>query len=272
MPNKTATRPIIVIGDAHGDYHAFAAALIHAGLMDPSLNWTGGKTILVQTGDIIDRGADPLQIDKLLDTLQPLARKAGGMIARLVGNHELEILRKNYFITSLPYYQIEPFRGKLVDGILSGKWVAAYAARGLLVTHAGVCDELFAVLKQEISPAKPTALKIAAHINKIFKEAADIGRYRHPIFNVSAHRGGSDKFGGIFWEDLSALLDSHAQNPYIQIVGHTIVKEITPSEDGKIIAVDVGMHNVFDGTFEYLKIKGKKINIMKITGDADEKN
>lgn len=262
MPSKN-TRDIIIIGDAHGDFHSFAAALIYAGLMDPELNWTGGKTILVQTGDIIDRGPDPLQIDKLLDTLQPLARKAGGQVVRLVGNHELEILRRNYFITSLPYYQIEPFRCKLIDGILAGKWTAAYAAQGILATHAGVCDALFAVLKHEARPAKPTASKIAGHINKIFKAAAASGGYKHPIFNVSRYRGGSDNFGGIFWEDLSDLIKSHIC-PFTQVVGHSCVEEISHSEDRKIIAVDVGMSKVFRGEFEYLRIKGKNLDIVRI--------
>jgi hypothetical protein len=269
MPKNTP-RPVTAIGDAHGDYHALAAVLIHAGLMDAELNWAGGKTILVQIGDILDRGSAPLQIDELFDVLQPKARKAGGEIVRLVGNHELEILRKNYFITSLPYFQIEPFRRKLIDAIAAGSWRAAYSARGFLFTHAGVCDSLYSVLKQEAGTdgKKMTESKTAEHINKVFKEAAASGDYKHPIFNVSYVRGGSERFGGIFWEDLSSLFANHALCPFRQIVGHTVVKEITVSPEARIIAVDVGMGKVFNGGFEYLKIGGKKsARVVKITGD-----
>ena len=103
-------RPLLAIGDAHGQYHEFAAVLIDSGLMSIELEWTGKNAILLQTGDVLDRGPMPLEIDKLLDILQPQAKASGGEIIRLIGNHELEILRKNYFITSLPYAFIEPYR------------------------------------------------------------------------------------------------------------------------------------------------------------------
>lgn len=265
MAKKQKIRPITAIGDAHGDYHSFAALLMHAGLMDVELNWVGGRTILLQTGDILDRGSAPLQIDHLLDVLQPQARKAGGDIIRLVGNHELEILRKNYFITSLPYFQIEPFRRKLMDGILSGSWQAAYSGRGFLFTHAGVCDYLYNILKEEIGGDKVTEKKTASHINKLFKESVKTSFYKHPIFNVSHIRGGSDRFGGIFWEDLSSLFNNHSLCPFNQVVGHTVVPEITVAPGNKVIDIDVGMHKVFNGQFEYLEIKGKnKLQIIKV--------
>lgn len=264
--NKHTPRPIIAIGDAHGEYHSFAAVLIHAGLMDPDLNWTGGKTILVQMGDILDRGSDPLHIDKLLDVLQLQAKKAGGDIIRLIGNHELEILRKNYFITSLPYFQVEPFRKKLIRGIEHGRLTAAYSARGFLFTHAGICDNLFAFLKTEIPyKGKPSPIAFAKYINKTFKEAVKTSNYHNPIFNVSYIRGGSERFGGIFWEDISSILHNHDLCPFRQIIGHTSVPSISHSEDGKIIAIDVGMARVFEGEFEYLKIRGaKKVTICKV--------
>jgi len=272
MPAKAKTvkkqqKALVAIGDAHGDYHAFAAVLIDAGLMDAELNWTGGKTTLVQMGDILDRGQAPLQIDGLLDMLGAQAKKAGGRIVRLVGNHELEILRKNYFITSLPYFQIEPFRYKLIKGILSGAWQAAYGARGFLFTHAGVCDFLFTALKQEINKPAPTITAYSAHINKVFKEAVKTGSYRHPIFNVSYIRGGSDQFGGIFWEDLSSLFANHQLCTFKQIVGHTAIPEVLMAPDERVIAIDVGMKKVFLGQFEYLNVKtGGKIKTVKLTG------
>lgn len=254
---KKHLRPIIAIGDAHGEYYAFAAVLIHAGLMDPELNWTGGKTILVQSGDILDRGDSPLQIDNLLDILQVQARAAGGDIIRIIGNHELEILRKNFFITSLPYFQVASFRSKLINGVLSGKWCAAYSARGFLFTHAGVCDTLYALIREELPGEKPTEAKMAAHINEIFRESVESGHYRHHIFNVSYIRGGSDRFGGIFWEDFSSLLRNHQLCPFRQVIGHTTVSEVVMASDKKIIAIDVGMNKVFSGGFEYLKINGR---------------
>ena len=86
---KSKFRKIYAIGDAHGNYYSFSAVLICAGIMDPELNWTAGNSIVVQMGDILDRGDSPLEIDRLLDVLAIQAKKAGGQIIRLVGNHEL---------------------------------------------------------------------------------------------------------------------------------------------------------------------------------------
>ncbi len=250
---RNKLHPVYAIGDAHGNYFSFSAVLIAAGIMDPELNWTAGKATVIQIGDILDRGDSPLEIDRLLDILAGQALKAGGRLVRLVGNHELEILRKNYFITSLPFFQIDAFRRKLIRGILSGAWQAAYSARNCLFTHAGVCDSLYAVLRNEIGIKKPSLSKIASHINDVFYNAVKEESFRHEIFNVSYLRGGRDRYGGIFWEDLSAILESHSYFPYKQVIGHSRTGKIINSQDEKIIAIDVGMEKVFAGEFEYLE-------------------
>jgi len=47
-----------------------------------------GKTHLVQLGDVPDRGPDTRKILDLLIKLEPQARKAGGYVHALIGNHE----------------------------------------------------------------------------------------------------------------------------------------------------------------------------------------
>lgn len=79
---------IVAIGDLHGDYDKFADMLRTAGLIDASNNWTGGHTHLVQLGDVPDRGAQTRMILDLLMRLEPQARRAGGYVHALIGNHE----------------------------------------------------------------------------------------------------------------------------------------------------------------------------------------
>ena len=79
---------IVAIGDLHGDYGAFEEVLTRADLMDEDGEWAGGDTIVVQTGDIADRGPDSRKIIAHLKELQEQAEASGGQIIALVGNHE----------------------------------------------------------------------------------------------------------------------------------------------------------------------------------------
>src|ERR1700754_4637912 len=48
---------VVAIGDIHGEGPGLVAILQAAGLIDGERKWSGGTTRLVQTGDILDRGA-----------------------------------------------------------------------------------------------------------------------------------------------------------------------------------------------------------------------
>ncbi len=79
---------IVAVGDLHGDYDAFRAIVEDAGLVNGRGKWIGGKTIFVQTGDIPDRGPDTLKIIRHLMKLEKQARRKGGRVVPLIGNHE----------------------------------------------------------------------------------------------------------------------------------------------------------------------------------------
>jgi len=79
---------VVAIADLHGDYGQYIKAMQSAGLIDESGKWSGGKTHLVQTGDIPDRGPDTIKIIKSLEKLAKQAKKAGGYVHLLIGNHE----------------------------------------------------------------------------------------------------------------------------------------------------------------------------------------
>ena len=79
---------VVVFGDLHGDYAKFHDMLVEAGLVDSRDNWSGGKTHLVQVGDVPDRAPDTRKILDLMIKLEPQARRAGGYLHALIGNHE----------------------------------------------------------------------------------------------------------------------------------------------------------------------------------------
>jgi hypothetical protein len=87
-PAKAAGERIVAVGDLHGDYDAWIDIARAAGLVDTKNRWAGGRTILVQAGDIVDRGPDSLKIIRHLRKLEKEAAKAGGRVIVLLGNHE----------------------------------------------------------------------------------------------------------------------------------------------------------------------------------------
>ncbi len=80
---------IIAIGDIHGDLQAARQALRLGGAVDAADRWIGGDLVVVQTGDLLDRGDQEEAILRLFDRLQREAAAAGGAVHVLQGNHEL---------------------------------------------------------------------------------------------------------------------------------------------------------------------------------------
>ena len=88
-PAEVAQQPrIIVIGDIHGDYAQFVKVLRRTGIVNRRNKWIGGKTHLVQLGDIPDRGPDTRKAMDLLMKLEKSSVKAGGAVTVVIGNHE----------------------------------------------------------------------------------------------------------------------------------------------------------------------------------------
>ena len=95
---------IVAVGDLHGDYSAWQDIARGAGLIDAKGHWAGGKTILVQLGDITDRGPDSLKIVRSLQQLQKEARRKGGQTIVVLGNHEaMNLLGDNRYTTPGEY-------------------------------------------------------------------------------------------------------------------------------------------------------------------------
>jgi hypothetical protein len=99
-----ARETVYVLGDVHGQFTHMAVTLWKAGIVgaapdlaDPcwidSVTWTAGSSILVQTGDMIDKGPASLPVLRFLRRLQESAAERGGRVVVTMGNHEDDFLR-----------------------------------------------------------------------------------------------------------------------------------------------------------------------------------
>jgi hypothetical protein len=87
-PVPAPTARVVAVGDVHGDLKGLQAILREAAVIDAAGRWAGGKTILVQTGDLIDRGPDSRAVLDFVMGLEQQASQAGGRLIALLGNHE----------------------------------------------------------------------------------------------------------------------------------------------------------------------------------------
>ncbi|KAN0092976.1 Metallo-dependent phosphatase-like protein [Tylopilus felleus] len=87
-PRPRFTRRIVAVGDIHGDIENAARVLQMAGVVDEDGNWSGNIDVFVQTGDIIDRGDDTIELFQWMQDLREQAHGVGGEVINLMGNHE----------------------------------------------------------------------------------------------------------------------------------------------------------------------------------------
>jgi len=97
---------IVAIGDVHGDLTDFDSILRQTGLINDKGSWIGGGTVLVQVGDVVDRGPKSRECLDLLMALERQARRQKGKVIALLGNHEVMAM-----IGDLRYVSPEDYRG-----------------------------------------------------------------------------------------------------------------------------------------------------------------
>ncbi len=110
---------ILSFGDVHGDILALYKFLQAAQVLDSKSTitnpiWNGGDTILVQCGDILDRGAEELFCLRYLTSLARQAPSQGGKVILLHGNHEA--LNANGL-----FQYADPLGNEEIELVLGGK-------------------------------------------------------------------------------------------------------------------------------------------------------
>lgn len=265
MTTRTQTRRRhIVVGDVHGELKGLTEILGHAGLIDDGRRWVGGDSVLIQTGDVIDRGPDSRGALALLRRLQKEAVATSGAVVRCCGNHELMLLQGDltYINFKYPRALAAEFRDEIDRGVLQ----AAYTDGERLYTHAGLRSIVRTALVKEIRRAHPSKARstigvnsLADHINAVFRRAVKEGRQRGPdhcIFWVGPERGGADEVGGIFWCDFTSIAPSERAWDVAQVFGHSPSWKpaFLHARGLKLIDVDAGMCKVYGGHRVYLEI------------------
>jgi len=104
-----------------------------ANIIDANDAWAAGTDILVQTGDIVDRGTYAYDIYELMRRLRGEAAAVGGKLVSILGNHEVMNALGDWRYVSQPdirrFGGVEARQAALsTDGWLGKEWLANYSS------------------------------------------------------------------------------------------------------------------------------------------------
>jgi len=198
---------IVVVGDVHGDLVGLLEVL-HAANVTRSADecaWTPSTpTLLVQTGDVVDRGPDVLGVLACLDTLQGSA-PAGSRVVRTIGNHDLWWLEGMFDYRNkgdTPAVRADAVR-RLRRVIASGGMVGAFAhwVQGvpLLFVHAGVRPAMLTYISSQLAARGGAGRALEdLHRSDVARAVADYvnGKVHETMENTCPGSGGSGSGSG----------------------------------------------------------------------------
>jgi hypothetical protein len=249
---------LVAIGDLHGDLAAARAALRTAGAIDAADRWIGGELVIVQTGDVLDRGDDESKIVELLERLATDARAAGGAVISLLGNHELMNAAGDFrYVTAAGTRDFGGDRARtLAPG---GAWAKRLAGENVVAVvgdtvfaHAGVLADWATQLDDVNLGARCWLDGQAGAEPPLVLTAED-----SPVW-TRAYGG-----AGVDCAQLAAVLRGLGAKR--MVVAHTVQDHgITSACDATLWRIDVGLAKLYGGPIEVLEV-GEPTRVIKGT-------
>lgn len=242
---------IVAVGDVHGDYEQFVRVLRAAEVIDEKHDWAAGKTHLVQTGDVLDRGPDSRKAMDLLMKLEAQAAKAGGAVHALIGNHEAMMLLGDWRYMhpgeAAAFGGEAAYRKALSPDGTYGKWLRS------LNTVVRINDILFVHAGLTSSCAKMSLREINEAVRRELAKGDEDGlamRYDGPLWDRSLALGDDEEAA----QELESVLKKHQAAR--MVVGHTVSRDgVEVRAGGRLIRIDVGMCQYYGGPAACLVIE-----------------
>jgi hypothetical protein len=256
---------IFVVSDIEGNFRSFYRMLLRNKIVNRYLDWTFGNNHLGVNGDCFDSGDQVVECLWLIYSLEDKAKKNGGYVHFILGNHEIMNMNGDWRYVH-PKYAENTKKKRPQLALYDGnselwRWLRTKniieKIGDILFVHAGISEEL---------------IKTGASLNSI-------NNYARPYYNNSGELFDNQLLSVIynsenspFWfrgyyqdkvteEQIDASL-KHFEVKTI-VTGHTIIPQISGFFNGKVINVNTD-HAA--GRSEGLMIKGR--NFFRVTSDG----
>lgn len=245
-----AAKRLVAIGDLHGDLAATRSALKVAGAIDDKDAWIGGSLVIVQTGDVLDRGDDEKAILDLLFKLEGEAKAAGGAVILLIGNHELMNAAGDFrYVTRGGAHDFDDRRVEaLKPGGTYAKKIAAHNVVAIVgdtvFAHGGVVGP-WATMVDEVN--RTSRCWLDGQLGGANEPPPSLASDESPVWTRAA---------GMPTADCAALAESMQQlGVKRMVVGHTVQeKGINALCDDTVWRIDVGLAKLYGGPIEVLEL------------------
>lgn len=268
---------IICIGDVHGDLGRLTDLLRTLHIIDSDTRWIAEprNTILIQLGDQLDsmsRGSTKdwetvpdTDVIRFMDDLDKIARKSGGRVLSLIGNHELMNVLGDFSYVSTKSMQLSGgisrraymFRvGGPMARVLSKRNMIVRIG-GVTFCHGGILPHHLDILRDNIG--------VVNEVMRKYLYALPLDP--HEVFVLENIIIG---FEGILWtrryfellasgnmemlQDVMRNVCSRLQCNSV-VVGHNTVQHITGAANGALWLIDAALSRAYGGdTNEVLEI------------------
>jgi len=220
----------------------------------------GRKAVLIQMGDITDRGSYPRESYGYIKFLQDILKAD---VRRIAGNHEIIYLTKGTpkgeficdhlnlagNVLDLDFYNNKEYREELRSDVLSGKLKAAELVGDIIFVHGGITTQFLDMAGLRGRPAQD----LVDELNRIFRNAVEKNDYEHCVFNIGARE--ESFVSGIFtayFHDEELGSGSMSDTGYRQFVAHDARAfklnsgELGVSTGGSIVCLDCRLSDGFD--------------------------
>ncbi len=239
---------ILAIGDIHGHYASLVNYLRNNGVIDDSLNWVWGSGHVVMLGDVFDRGNQVTETLWFLYQLDLSARRSGGRVHLLLGNHEVMAMTNDTRYLNRKYemfsnYFMKDYALFFDENSLLGRWLRArntiIKINDLIFSHAGISP---VVLERHLSLARinqvlrqylvvdPVVPKTISELTALILNAYGPLWYRGYIYE------GAD-MEMITQQQVEKILNYYHASRLV--IAHSEVKSVRTIYNGKVIAIDI---------------------------------
>ncbi|KAL2918295.1 hypothetical protein HK105_202222 [Polyrhizophydium stewartii] len=256
-------RRIVAVGDLHGDMAQARRTLLMAGIIDKEGNWAAGENIFVQTGDIVDRGPDTIELYTMMMRLAKQAAEHGGEVVQLLGNHEVMNMADDlrYVVPG----DFESFGGadKRREAFDKDGWLGRYL-RTLRIT-ANINGTVFFH-----GGANPRWARLGVEGMNAAARAGLAGRTAEEIWGVALFGGDGPLWYRGYATDGEAAACGRLDAALAALGAQRMVVGHTPQAGGRVLrrcagrffVIDVGIARVYGGHSAALEIVGARVSAL----------